>query len=216
MALDVQRTDLWRLGMSNVIGAISQALSAVPGNPRATAVLQALPAATEVPFYAAHCDFSQPRIEPAMVRRDNSVFHAPGYDGSPGTVSVRFIHEITDPTSTYRGSTMWAVIEGWRALARVGQPPNPNSSELALALNDLGGNSTLNIPYAFTVYAELVNGVLTQSGFPDAGFDMEVKSRYSIVNAWPASVRLGAVSHSDGASILMVDVVLACDAFEPS
>jgi hypothetical protein len=185
-------------------------------NPRAQALLNAFPINDDMPLFARRVELPRTSTGNLAVRRENAFQLAPSYDKEASAFSVTFIHEVVNGQGGYTGSSIWAVIEAWRAYVRAGQQLTPGSQELALSLNDaMDDGYGLRVTYAYDIGINLLAGVSPTMSFTDGvtSFDLNVVARYQALKAWPAEVGLANLATYEAAQVLEIPVTFTCDSF---
>ena len=145
-----------------------------------------------------------------LIRRENGAFESPGYAPNIGRVEVTFIHELAQ---NYSGSSIWALLTVWRALARAGTGLDfPNTSDLSFGLTAGGAaggsGSGLNSPYRQDFTVTLVS---PDPDPTDTGTSLVEGPGYVVKNAWPAEFGLETLSYDNGKSIMELKASFQCD-----
>ena len=214
---DPQRTDLWQLDLAQALNGVRSKVAraaTIFSNSKAEEIFFALPASSDMPFYARRVNLPSFKTNLSQVRRDNVPSQFPGYDDPPGVMVVDFIHETVGSYASYRGSVMWALFEAWRAVVRAGQQLSPESSALALSLNEAKDpGTTLAVTSAYNIGINLLSGFVTAQSQTTAaqGADLVVAASYQVINCWPTEVQPSQLSVTDQAQVWEVKVSFACD-----
>lgn len=192
---EVQRSDLWAIDLGVIETALGTSLSDDNGA-----------------IFACSIDLPSLRINPEVIRAESRPKIWPGMDVPLEEVRITFFHDVS---SSKKGdiyeSRVYRFLTNWRSLARSGRDNAPPLDNNFSAI------------FKFDINVLLLHGVAideierlgsANADDPDINKYLEVTAAYTIVGAWPASIKIDDLSYTKE-EVLRINVGMACDDFVP-
>lgn len=173
--LDPQRSDLWKIDLSQVTNGLSRVLGRrVPAIPT---------------YFAQSVGFPEPKVRAEQFRRDSRPYNMPTFDEPLDPVKINFLLESPGPGES---SIIYRFLDQWRQVIRAGR------GGMSASAPNITLDANYRIDYAFNINVFLLRGT---SGIEN---DLEYSATYTLINAWLGSFKLADVSH-DGTRIMTVE-----------
>ena len=210
--LEALRNDLWALDLRTVVDAVDGTFGFTP-----------LPDRQITYYYATRVSLPEQAIMEETFLRGNVPVSLPGYDQPTGQVTVDFIVDTNAATGSVSNaaaqaqSSIYMLLYGWRALARVGRgqfsdepvPLLPTTPNLSPALRTYKCDLNLYL-------LQGVNTDTTDVTKPSANLTgMAVATRIRLTKCWLSRFKLGELTR--GASqVLTISATLVVEDIVPT
>ena len=184
--IDPQRSDLWRIDMSNVIAGLQEReiLRWSGVNPE---------------HFAQSVSIPEVGVNAEVTKRDSIPYQMPSYDEPTGAITMVFILDVGK--NIPGTSEIYRLMESWRTLVRAGRGAVGNEDSITL-------DSNYRVDFQFNVAVELLAG-----DNPAFGAQIRLlRSTYFILqNAWLSKMKVSDLSY-EGKSLTTLTVTLFADA----
>jgi hypothetical protein len=198
--LEVQRSDLWSIDLSEVVNGLAnldtfnQAGGLVLSDAsRLLNIVEFFPCSVTLPDLV---------VTPMPTRRDSRPYYLPGDDEPPGNVRVVFIHDVaTSAEGDIYNSQIYTLLSLWRSVTRAGRGAMSGEAEFVLDA------SFKAPPYRFDIPINLNSGENPNSidDPTSTQLGLQLSARYVLKNAWLSMLHLGELSYEGEARAYKID-----------
>lgn len=202
-ATEAQRADLFTVDFSSAYAAIRGVLERERDTGGVAELLDQLPIASELIYYARAVDFGEAKVASQIGRRHEATVPYPGLEEPYGAVTVNFIQDASGDANRYASKIM-AFFRAWRALVRAGRA-GLNSGDISLGLLQASASGRGLVPhYRHNFNVKLWRGAVPGSE-EEPALTLELATQWTLQGAWVLAVQPGSVGNTNnGAQELRV------------
>lgn len=218
-ALNVQRTDLFTLNVSDAVSYLGLILLRAANGSQgelARGLLNAMPTRFNAMYFASAVDFPEQTTGTAISKRHEMPYNFPASDQALSVVTISWI--LDSGSDAYRIGRALALLRAWKAVVRAGRGgQDPNELQLDLQTASRSGRGYVpDFRHNMAVYLWRGKNSITEDVFNGAatpensGFD--IAQRWILKNAWLAGFQQPSLSHQGNGQNAIVRSTFYCDA----